>query len=73
MVTSKFEVNFMELKRMSLKVPEELYNQISDESDKRGLTMNAVVILALEAYYTQQLDFSALKELIEQVKSKDNQ
>lgn len=60
----------MALKRMSIKVSEEMYNWVSDEAEKRGLTMNAVVIFALETYYNQQNvlpQLSAMKELYEKM------
>ena len=65
----------MALKRMSIKVSEEMYNWISDEAEKRGLTMNAVVIFALETYYNQQTvmpNISAMKELFEQMQREDD-
>lgn len=65
----------MTLKRMSIKVSEEMYNWISDEAEKRGLTMNAVVIFALETYYNQQTvmpNISAMKELFEQMQREDD-
>ena len=36
----------MALKRMSIKVSEELYNYISAEAEREGLSMNAVIIFA---------------------------
>lgn len=60
----------MALKRMSIKVSEEMYSWVSEEAEKRGLTMNAVVIFALETYYNQQNvmpQLSALKELYEKM------
>ena len=42
------------LKRMSIKVSEELYDFIAGEAEKNGLSMNAVIIFALNTYMTQQ-------------------
>lgn len=43
----------MALKRMSIKVSEELYNYIATEAEREGLSMNAVIIFALNNYKTQ--------------------
>ena len=43
----------MALKRMSIKVSEEMHDWLKVEADKRGLTMNAIIIFALENYYRQ--------------------
>ena len=42
------------LKRMSIKVSEELYDFIAKEAEKDGLSMNAVIIFALNTYKNQQ-------------------
>lgn len=42
------------LKRMSIKVSEELYDFIAKEAEKDGLSMNAVIIFALNTYKSQQ-------------------
>lgn len=58
----------MTLKRMSLSVSEELYNNISDEAEKRGLTMNAVIIFALENYYMQMQTIPNIEKLMTMAK-----
>lgn len=40
----------MALKRMSIKVSEDLYNYISSVAEREGLSMNAVIIFALKNY-----------------------
>lgn len=68
------ELNLI-MKRMSLKVSDEMYSLISTEAENRALTMNAVVIFALENYYSQKnnsLDLSTLQLLVERIKE-DNQ
>ena len=45
--------DFVALKRMSIKVSEEMHSWLAVEAEKRGLTMNAIIIFALENYYTQ--------------------
>lgn len=60
----------MALKRMSIKVSEELYNYISDEAEREGLSMNAVIIFALNNYKTQNSvgnNVDVMKELLEQL------
>ena len=59
----------MALKRMSIKVSEEMHDWLKVEADKRGLTMNAIIIFALENYYRQNEvipTMEAMKVLIEQ-------
>lgn len=59
------------MKRMSLKVSDDLYNLISSEGEERALTMNAVVIFALEQHYSKKnnpVDLSALQLLVERIK-----
>ena len=60
----------MALKRMSIKVSEELYNFIADEAEREGLSMNAVIIFALNNYKTQNTvvpSMNVLKELLEKL------
>jgi hypothetical protein len=51
------------MKRFSITVPDEIHNWLTDQSLKRGLSMNAVVILALEQYKEAALSVSQLEEL----------
>lgn len=57
----------MALKRMSIKVSEEIYDWISSEGEKRGLSMNAVVIFALETYQQQTSAMSQLPRIMEEL------
>lgn len=38
------------MQKMSVNVRKELHKQLKDESKARGLSLNAVVVLALEEY-----------------------
>lgn len=38
------------MQKMSVNVPKELHKQLKDESKVRGLSLNAVVVIALEEY-----------------------
>ena len=61
----------MALKRMSIKVSEELYHFIAAEAEREGLSMNAVVIFALNNYKTQNSvipHMGQMQELYEQLK-----
>ena len=44
----------MALKRFSVTVSEDMHKWIAEQAEKRGLTMNAVVIFALEMYRKQE-------------------
>jgi len=58
----------MALKRINVKIAEDMHEWLKGEAEKRGLTMNAIVIFALEQYYQQMMltpHINALKELKE--------
>lgn len=64
----------MSLKRISLRVSEELYDYIAEEAERDGLSMNAVIIFALNNYKTQNTvvpNIDAMKELLEYVKKEE--
>lgn len=66
----------MTLKRMSIKVSGEMHEWLAGEAEKRGLTMNAIVIFALENYYNQVTvmpNISMMKDLMEQVENAKKQ
>ena len=49
------------LKRMSIKVSEELYDFIATEAEREGLSMNAVIIFALNNYKKEQTVLPSLE------------
>ena len=53
---------------MNIKVSEELYNYISAEAEKHGLSKNAVVIFALLNFQMQNAVVPNLTEIIEESK-----
>ena len=55
----------MALKRMSIKVSEEMHAWLADEAEKRGLTMNAIVIFALENYYKEAIAIPSIKKAMD--------
>lgn len=50
---------------MSIKVSEDMHTWLQVEAEKRGLTMNAIIIFALETYYTQTTVMPNLAKLQE--------
>jgi len=57
------EVTFMALKRMGIKVPEDMHEWLQESAERRGLTMNAVIIVALENYYNQEIVLPQIKTM----------
>lgn len=55
----------MAVKRLNVKISEDMHAWIQQEADRRGLTMNAVIIFALETYYNQQQVIPHLPKLME--------
>ena len=55
----------MALKRMSIKVSEEMHAWLAVEAEKRGLTMNAIIIFALENYYKETIALPGLQKAVE--------
>lgn len=51
--------------RFNARIPYDLHQQMKQKANSRGLTMNAVLILALETYFTQQSVLPYLPELIQ--------
>lgn len=63
----------MALKRMSIKVSEELYNYIASEAEREGLSMNAVIIFALNNYKTQNTVVPGMEVMKELLTKLENQ
>lgn len=60
----------MATKKMSIKISEEMHEWIGNEAEKRGLTMNSVIIFALETYQQQSTilpNISMMKEMMEKL------
>lgn len=51
---------------MNVKISEDMHTWIQQEAEKRGLTMNAVIIFALETYYNQQTVIPAMQTLLQE-------
>lgn len=63
----------MALRRMSIKVSEELYNYIAAEAEREGLSMNAVIIFALNTYKTQNSVVPGMEVMKELLTKLENQ
>lgn len=57
----------MAVKRMNIKISEDMHTWIQQEADKRGLTMNAVIIFALETYYNQATVIPGMNALLQEM------
>lgn len=65
----------MALQRMSIKVSEEMHEWLQQESSRRGLTMNSIIILALENYHKETTVVANLPRIMEELekqKARDN-
>lgn len=57
-----------ELKRLNVRVRPEMHEFLRQTAKSRGLSMNAMVIFALETYFTQEQVLPHLEELINESK-----
>lgn len=57
--------------RLSITMPEDVHNWVTEQAEKRGLTMNAIVLLALEQYRETSLTASQLEELKDYLQGKN--
>jgi acetoin utilization deacetylase AcuC-like enzyme len=63
----------MALKRMNIKVSEDMHAWLQQEANKRGLTMNAVIIFALETYYNQTTVMPNIPKMMEALEKLEQQ
>jgi len=59
------------MKRINVNISDDMHAWLKAEGEKRGLTMNAVVIFAIETYYTQQQVMPNMGRMLDQLE-KDN-
>ena len=64
------EIKMADLKRMSIKVSPEMHEWLSVKADKSGLTMNAIIIFALERYVEQSSVTPHINEMIKALQEK---
>lgn len=55
----------MAVKRLNAHISEEMHAWLKSEAEKRGLTMNAIVIFALETYYNQTTVMPNIPKMME--------
>jgi len=60
-----------EMKRINVNISDDMHTWLKAESEKRGLTMNALVIFAIETYYTQQQMLPNMGRMLDQLEKKD--
>lgn len=61
----------MALQRMSIKVSEEMHQWLQEESSRRGLTMNSIIILALENYHKETTVVGNLPKIMEELERRN--
>lgn len=61
-----------ELKRLNVRLRPEMYDWIKQHAESRGLTMNAMMIFALETYYQQQMIMPQLPRMLEELAKDQN-
>lgn len=61
----------MAIQRMSIKISEEMHDWIRKESDRRGLTMNSIIILALENYHKETTVVGNLPKIMEELEKRN--
>ena len=61
-----------ELKRLNVRIRPEMYDWIKQNAEARGLTMNAMMIFALETYYQQQTLMPQLPRVLEELERERN-
>lgn len=59
------------MKRINVNISDDMHAWLKTEGEKRGLTMNAVVIFAIETYYTQQLMLPNMGRMLDQLEKGD--
>lgn len=62
-----------DLKRVNLRISPNLYNFLKTSAESRGLSMNAMCILALETYLQQQIVTNNMDSLLEAWKENKDQ
>lgn len=59
------------LKKTSVMLTEEMHAHIQKNADKRGLTMNAVIIFALEYYFHHNEALGTMQAMLERVEQEE--
>lgn len=61
----------MTLQRMNIKVSKEMHDWLGSEASRRGLTMNAIIILALENYHKETTVVANLPKIMEELERRN--
>lgn len=61
-----------ELKRLNVRVRPEMHEWLQKMAEARGISMNAMVIFAIETYVQQQQMMPMLPQLLEELKANEN-
>lgn len=61
----------MAVKRLNAHISEEMHAWLKVEAEKRGLTMNAIVIFALEFYQMTQNTLPNMGRMLDQLEKED--
>jgi len=56
-----------ELKRINVRLTPEMYGFLKTKAEERGLSMNAMIILALETYLTQMKTIDYIPEMLKEL------
>lgn len=56
-----------DLKRMNIRVTPEMHSFLTIQAEKRGITLNAMCIFALETYVQQQMTMSLIPNMLEEL------
>jgi len=59
------------MKRINVNISDDMHAWLKAEGEKRGLTMNAVVIFAIETYYTQQQVMPNMGRMLDQLEKEE--
>lgn len=59
------------LKKFSVMMTEEMHSHIQQNAEKRGLTMNAVVIFALEYYFHHNEALGTMQAMLDRVEQEE--
>lgn len=63
----------LEMKRMNIRVPSDMHEWVKKQSERRGVTMSAIVIMALENYMMARemgSNLTRLEEILKKVENK---
>lgn len=63
----------VELKRLNVRIRPEMHEWLQKSAEARGISMNAMVIFAIETYVQQQQMMPMLPTMLKQIEDLDKQ